>query len=117
MKVGPKIAVSLLIKYAPSPLKEDVVNIALILMDDHTTYVRITNRWDRVRALDPHADVDLLKATADDLLAQLRDPHRREQCLQMMRSSFSNSLQLSDPVRCLLKNPKRDFATLAAQLL
>jgi hypothetical protein len=79
--------------------------------------VRFVANWNRVLALDPNADIDLLKSLACGLRSELLAGERPEEVLLMMEKSFSNALRLSPWRGCLTENPSTEIETLAAQYL
>lgn|ERR1700731_1695522 len=112
----------LLLRYVPSPIANDSVNIGLVLLEQSESAARsvldarFTSNWQRVRALDPEADIDLLCAMARDICEQLKNGNP-DDMLQRMDDSFSNAIQLSSCVEYCLHNPETDVETLVAKYL
>jgi hypothetical protein len=111
----------LLLRYVPSPIANDSVNIGLVLLELSASArsvidARFTSNWQPVRALDPDADVDLLDAVARDICEQLKNGNS-EGMLQRMEDSFSNAIQLLPCVEYCSNNPEEDIETLVAKYL
>ncbi|HZD76529.1 MAG TPA: DUF3037 domain-containing protein, partial [Acidobacteriaceae bacterium] len=52
-----------LIRYVPDPVKNEFVNIGVLLRgEDARAAVRFTRDWSRVRCVDPDADTTMLEA-------------------------------------------------------
>lgn len=63
----------LLMRYVPDPIKNESVNIGVLLFGRENAYagVRFTRDWSRVRCLDPQADLETLEALEKDIADQL----------------------------------------------
>ena len=86
-----------LLRYVPSALRDEAVNIGVVVREQSTgeATVRFTPDWKRVRSIDPTADTELLDALVSDLQKKLRDAADRETLLRLMQESFSSTIQLS----------------------
>jgi len=108
-----------LVRYVPDPIKEEFVNIGLVLVcgaiqSDALVEVRFSCNWKRVLRLDSHADIEMLEALAKEIRERLAEPGAdRERMLSMMRDSFSNSVQVSSPKACLAESPREEADRLA----
>jgi len=82
-----------ILRYVPDALREEHVNIGVVLRDPKAgeAHVRMTNDWARVRCIDPDADLDMLAALESDLMRQLQSAGD----LKRIEESFSNTIQLS----------------------
>lgn len=110
-----------LLRYVPSPLANDSVNIGLVLLELSESArmvvdARFSSNWQPVRMLDPGADVDLLCALARDICERLKNGNP-EKMLQQMDDSFSNAIQISQRVEYYSNNPEEDVETLVAKYL
>ncbi len=110
-----------LLRYVPSPIANDSVNIGLILLELSESArividARITSNWQPVRTLDPNADVDLLYAAACNICEQLKEGNA-EQMLQRMEDSFSNAIQLSSCIEHSSDKPEENIERLVAKYL
>src|SRR5258706_5922138 len=105
-----------LLRYVPDAVKNEFVNIAVVLLDSDTTGfadVRFARDWHRVRCLDPDADVEMLQALEESVRAQIARAEDREKFLRMMNESFSGTIQVSPPSACLTEAPAREIDELA----
>ncbi len=104
-----------LLRYAPDAVKNEFVNVGLVLMPDAGgAEVRFTRDWSRVRCLDPQADVELLEAIEADLREKLLEMNGdRDFILRKIQDSFSNALQPSEYKACLAESPAQEADELA----
>ena len=86
-----------LIRYVPDPVKDEFVNIGVLLrerVEPHRLVLRFTRDWRRVRCLDAGADVHAFEALEMELRERLAEgPH----VLLQLQDSFSTQLQLTEP--------------------
>ena len=106
-----------LLRYVPDAIKDEFVNIGVVLVEPDANGagfadIRFTRDWQRVKCLDPAADVQMLEALEDDLRKRLSEAGRAE-FLTLINESFSNSLQLSPTKRCLTESPAEELQKLA----
>jgi hypothetical protein len=106
-----------LLSYAPFALKDDRVNIAVLMVGDDFADMRVAGDWQRVLRLDPEADLELLTALTSEIRSKLRTPDLREAVLLRMEDSWSNTIQLSAGKGCLTGDPSSEIEALAAQYL
>lgn len=108
-----------LLRYVPNALREEFVNIGIVLRDTASgaATVRFAPDWQRVRSFDPHADFDLLDGLAADLRARLADPGERNTMLNMMEDSFSSTIRLSPKQAVLTDSPEQELRRLAKTYL
>src|ERR1051326_7994555 len=104
-----------LLRYAPDAIKNEFVNIGLVLLPPSgAAEVRFTRDWSRVRCLDPQADIELLEALEADLREKLREMNGdHEFILPRLQDSFSNALQPSEFQGCLAESPIAEADELA----
>jgi len=101
-----------LVRYVPDPVKNEFVNIGVLLRgadDDRKgsgdMLVRFTRDWGRVRCVDPDADLGLLESLESDLRQRLEESEDGgTSALKQLRESLSNGLQLSETKGCLAEN-------------
>jgi Protein of unknown function (DUF3037) len=98
-------------------LRDESVNIAIVMVGDDFADVRIVCDWQCVLELDPDADILLLKQLACDIREKLRNKEQRKEMLSRMEQSFSNAIQLSPWKGCLTEDPATEIETLAARYL
>lgn len=104
-----------LLRYVPDAVKNEFVNIGLVLLpQEGAPEVRFTRDWSRVKCLDPQADTELLESLESDLRGKLRlADGDRDFILRRIQDSFSNALQPSDLKACLAESPAREADALA----
>lgn len=110
MAIARKNCEFLLVRYVPDPVKNEFVNIGVLLREADgdplpSTVVRFTRDWSRVRCLDPEADIAMLESLEGeirDLLARGRVGIRP--IFSMMEDSFSNAVQMTAAQGCLAEN-------------
>ncbi len=89
-----------LIRYVPDPVKNEFVNIGVLLRasDGGQPLLRFTRDWGRVRCLDPDADTEMLEALEIEvghrLLSQPAD-HPRP-IMTLLEGMLSNQVQITD---------------------
>lgn len=123
-----------LLRYVPDALKDEFVNIGVVLVESGApepglgslglepdangasfAEVKFTQDWQRVKCLDPTADVEMLARLEEDLRAQLKEG--RQYFLSAIEESFSNLLQLSPAKACLTESPAEELGRLAEMYL
>ncbi len=100
----------LLVRYVPDPVRNEFVNIGVVLREAAkdpaaATLVRFTRDWSHVRCTDPEADIamlDGLEADLRQLLAKTGVGIRS--IFPVMEDTFSNSIQLTQVKGCLAEN-------------
>jgi hypothetical protein len=105
-----------LVRYVPDAVKNEFVNIGVVVRDAGTTAVRFTRDWSRVRCLDPDADVALLESLEEEMRSRLQEGatgHPLEKPLwEMFEDSLSNSVQLSESKGCLAESARAEVEEL-----
>ena len=68
-----------LLRYVPDLVKDEFVNIGLVLSEAATSFseVRFTSDWSRARCLNPDADIEILEAMYSDIRRLLVASGRR----------------------------------------
>jgi DUF3037 family protein len=107
----------LFVSYQPHPLKDERVNIAVVMIGDGFADVRVQRDWQRVLAIDPGADIELLTALTLEIRDKVRVPGQREEMLLNMKDSWSNAVHLSLGKGCLTADPASEIETLASEYL
>jgi hypothetical protein len=96
-----------LVRYVPDPVKNEFVNIGVLLrpVGDGAPELRLTRDWSRVRCLDPEADTEMLEALESEMRQRLagRDADLKP-LMTVIEDSFSHLLQLTEPRGCLVEN-------------
>ena len=103
------------VRYAPDAVKNEFVNIGLVLMPPAGgAQIRFTNDWSRVRCIDPEVDLEVLQALEGDLREKLREMNGdHDFILRRIQDSFSNALQTSEFQACLADSPTDEADELA----
>jgi hypothetical protein len=111
-----------LLRYVPDAVKAEFVNIGVLLVEQGAgeegrfAGLRFTSDWQRVRCLDPAADLEMLEALEADLRRELQQAGSGK-FLSRLQDSFSNVLQLSSAKACLTESPQDEIAELARMYL
>jgi hypothetical protein len=99
-----------LIRYVPDPVKNEFVNIGVLLRESggdggRESAVRFTRDWRRVRCADPDADVSALEGLETEWRQRLLERGEGERpILAVLRDSLSNNVQVTDAQGCLADN-------------
>ena len=108
----------MLIRYVPDAVKDEFVNIGVLLLNGDSADLRFTRDWRRVRCLDPAADIEMLEALEADLRQQLTSGVLdRSTLLEKLRDYLSNGLQITAAKGCLAEDPAQELQTLAQMYL
>jgi Protein of unknown function (DUF3037) len=109
-----------LLRYVPNVLKDEHVNIGVVLAEPGGggfRDARFTSDWRNVRALDQDADLDVLQALAVEIREKLLKASNWEELLRSMEESFSNVIQLSERKACEAEDPAAEMEKLASMYL
>jgi hypothetical protein len=89
-----------LVRYVPDPVKNEFVNIGVLLRGPEVglRVVRFTRDWSRVRCLDPDADTQMLEALEIEVGHRLRSqpPDHPSTIMVLLEASLSNGLQITE---------------------
>ena len=89
-----------LIRYVPDPVKNEFVNIGVLLRaaTGEQTELRFTRDWGRVLCLDPDADTQMLEALEIEIGHRLRSqlPDHPKPILGLLEGSLSNGVQITE---------------------
>jgi hypothetical protein len=101
------------LRYAPSAVSEEFVNVGVVLRERASgdAKIRLTADLSRVRCIDPAADIETLEQLLRSVEAEFASD--REFILKKIYDSFSNVLQISSSKACLAEDPARELETLA----
>ncbi|MCU1305669.1 MAG: hypothetical protein JWN45_364 [Acidobacteriaceae bacterium] len=109
-----------LLRYVPDAVKDEFVNIGVVLMgpganESRYADLRFTKDWARVRCVDPAADIEMLEAMEAEIRGQLASSGegKRESILKKLDDSFSNLVQVSGTKACLTESPQAEIESLA----
>ena len=105
-----------LLRYVPDLIKDEFVNIGVVLSESESQFaaMRFTTDWSRARCLNPEADIELFEAMHSDI-RQLFNAGvaSRENISRIITDSFSNTIQLSPLKACLTTSPQDEIEKLA----
>jgi Protein of unknown function (DUF3037) len=106
------------IRYSPNIVTGKFINIAVVLLDPSGDFcgVRFISDWQRVRDFDPDADIEMLEALGRDIEGKF-GRGEGEEILKTMEDSFSNAVQLSPGMVCLVEDPANEIEKLASSHL
>ena len=101
------------LRYAPSAVSEEFVNVGVVLRERASgdAKIRLTTDLSRVRCIDPAADIETLEQVLHSVEAEFASD--REFILKKIYDSFSNVLQISSSKACLAEDPAHELETLA----
>jgi hypothetical protein len=106
----------LIIRYVPDAVKDEFINIGVVVLSDTAGFadLRFTRDWRRVRCLDPAADLEMLQAIEAELRERLRAGGAdRQRILHLLNDSFANAVQVSSPKALLTDAPEQELSRLA----
>jgi hypothetical protein len=111
-----------LLRYVPNVVREEFVNIGLIMTEvggDGGGFagVHFTEDWRRARSLGPNIDVDVLEALGREIEQRLKDSGQRALVLHRMMDSYSNAVQISPIWQCVTSEPEVEMRRLATALV
>jgi hypothetical protein len=105
-----------LIRYVPDPVKNEFVNIGVLLRSRGETSeaaVRFTRDWRRVRCIDPEADTAMLEALEGEVQRRLTEAGPDgPPVIGLFEDSFSNALQVTEAKACLAESFAAELETL-----
>jgi hypothetical protein len=94
-----------LVRYVPNAVRNEFVNIGVVVEGGGARAVRFTRDWSRVRCLDPDADTGMLEALEEELRGQMvPDGAGSRHLWEIFQESFSSSVQLSESKGCLAES-------------
>jgi Protein of unknown function (DUF3037) len=97
-----------LVRYVPDPVKNEFVNIGVLLRGSEggQSVVRFTRDWSRVRCLDPDADTQMLEALEIEVGHRLRSQpaDHPKPIMALLEASLSNGLQITETKAYLAEN-------------
>jgi Protein of unknown function (DUF3037) len=97
-----------LIRYVPDPVKNEFVNIGVMLREaakPEQIELRFTRDWQRLRCFDPDADTAMLEALEIELRRRLVERlDGTRPLMQALQDSLSNAIQVTDAKACLAES-------------
>ncbi len=107
-----------LLRYAPNPLREDGLNIGVLLHCPEEKYLgcMITNSFNRIKRFDVRADRELFGALQSDFEEQIeKREDDQEDYLRELSESLSNAIRLDGPRALLLAEPQAEIEDVFAR--
>ncbi len=109
-----------LIRYVPDAVRNEFVNIGVLLREaagagaSNAPVLRMTRDWARVRCVDPEADTEMLEALEGELQARLLEGAGGDAkpVLEIIEDSFSNLVQVTAPKGCLAESMAAEIESL-----
>jgi hypothetical protein len=105
------------VSYVPRAIENGSVNIAVVIVGNGSADVRFPRDWERVLAIDPEADTELLTELAREISDKIRGPDGGEDMLLRMHDSWSNAIRISVGRGCLTGDLAREIDVLASLYL
>ena len=100
-----------LIRYVPDPVKNEFVNIGVLLRGEGAVAaVRFTRDWSRVRCVDPDADTAMLEALEVEVGRRLINDARGG--IASLEDALSNAVQMTKAKACLAESFATELDTL-----
>jgi hypothetical protein len=106
----------LLLQYAPNAVTEEAVNIGVLVLSEQAVDVRFREDWNVLSRFDPHVDLEMLEAIRRDIELKLHSPER-EEMLETIERSFSNTIRCSDRWQVLCEDPATEIDRLVRMYL
>lgn len=106
-----------LLRYVPIAVREEFVNIGLILMEaDHDGFaeVRFAPDWRAAERLGPQVDTEMLEAIERSARKQFQNPETRAAFVRKMEDSFSGLIHLSPMRAYLAEDPAKEIEALSS---
>ena len=108
-----------LLRYVPNALKDQCVNIGLAIFalgKEDFGHVRFLGTWETVLNIDPQADIEYLNAFARDMQERFHDKQSRDELVRIIKTSFSNTIQVSASQFCTSENGPNAVEVLSRKL-
>ncbi len=119
MRVGARVACEfLLLRWVPEVVRGEFANVGVILREAQPggrMLVRFAKSWQRASAIDAGLDAELMDGLATELAQRLTAREQDQETrplLEVVRSSFSNGLQLTEPRACLAQSMEAEMTRL-----
>ncbi len=101
-----------LVRYVPDAVKNEFVNIGVVLREaaeagvPSAPMLQFTRDWARVRCVDPEADIEMLESLEGELRGRLLEGEQAgvKPVMELIEDSFSNLLQVTEAKGCLAES-------------
>src|SRR2546423_288914 len=96
-----------LLRYAPDAVKEEFVNVGVVLLEENGfADVKFTDDFRRVKCLDAGADIEVLQALEPEIRTRIKAAGPdRDKIINKLKDSFSGTLQISASKAVLAETP------------
>lgn len=87
-----------IIRYVPDLVREEFLNIGVLVVDPteaEPPIIRLTQDWTRLRFMDPYVDIEVLQAIQEELPRRLAEKSEAESLFSIIQDSLSTNLQIS----------------------
>ncbi|MGH9431812.1 MAG: DUF3037 domain-containing protein [Terriglobia bacterium] len=104
-----------LVRYVPDSVRNESINIGLLLHSPEEQYLGalFTDDWRRVKRFHTQADLRLLRSLQEHFEAEIDDHEGRlDDYLRLLQDSLSNLIQLNPPRSCFLDDPQTQIEDL-----
>lgn len=107
------------LRYVPDAVKEEFVNVGVLMMERGGGFaeIKFTRDWRRVYCLDPQADVEWMLAVEKEIRERLLGSEDRDVMMAKLQTSLSNVIDLSTKKVCLAEDPAQEMALLTSLYL
>src|SRR5436305_3085796 len=108
-----------LLRYAPDAVKEEFVNVGVVLLEQNGfADVKFTDDFRRVKCLDADADIEVLTELEKEIRTRIKDAGPdRDEIINKLKDSFSSTLQISSSKAVLAESPQKELELLARMYL
>jgi Protein of unknown function (DUF3037) len=108
-----------LLRYAPDAVKEEFVNVGVVLFEENGfADVKFTHDFRRVKCLDADADIEVLQELEKEIRLRIKDAGSdRDKIIKKLQDSFSSTLQISATKAVLAESPQKEIELLARMYL
>ena len=106
-----------LLRYVPDAVKEEFVNIGLVVVEPDGGFreVRFTHDWRRVQCMDGDADLEVIQALEADIQKELTE--NPATLMKRLEESFSGMVQISPWKSCVTADPAKEMEVLESLYL
>ena len=109
-----------LIRYVPDVVRDEGLNIGVILHSPEEEYLDclVTDDFRRIRRFHPQADLALLRELQPHFEQEIKEKEKERQLekyLQEMQETYSNLIQVTAPRPCLAQDPQAEIQDLFAR--
>ncbi len=110
------------LRYMTDLIKGDFINLGVVMFrrkggreSRRTTFadVRFRRNWAQLKAVDPEADLRMLRALEYEIRLHFSKPDERDTLIDTFQDSFSNSIQISEVKECTGEFPEKQLDVLA----